>query len=64
MASPLSLDVGIIFGEFQCLPIDDCSAVSCDSSALARGSLNGFLILLLPLKFSQFVYSFGVVVLP
>ena len=29
---------GIIFGEFQCLPIDDCSAVSCDSDALARGS--------------------------
>ena len=26
------------FGEFQCLPVDDCSAVSCDSSALARGS--------------------------
>ena len=29
---------GIFFGEFQCLPVDDCSAVSCDSSALARGS--------------------------
>ena len=29
---------GILFGEFQCLPVDDCSAVSCDSSALARGS--------------------------
>ena len=28
----------IFFGEFQCLPVDDCSAVSCDSSALARGS--------------------------
>ena len=22
---------GIFFGEFQCLPVDDCSAVSCDS---------------------------------
>ena len=29
---------GILFGEFQCLPVDDCSAVSCDSGALARGS--------------------------
>ena len=29
---------GIFFGEFQCLPIDDCSAVSCDSRVLARGS--------------------------
>ena len=29
---------GIFFGEFQCLPVDDCSAVSCDSGALASGS--------------------------
>ena len=29
---------GIFFGEFQCLPADDCSAVSCDSGVLARGS--------------------------
>ena len=29
---------GICFGEFQCLPVDNCSAVSCDSGALARGS--------------------------
>ena len=29
---------GIFFGEFQCLPVDDCPAVSCDSGALARGS--------------------------
>ena len=29
---------GIFFGEFQCLPVNDCSAVSCDSVALARGS--------------------------
>ena len=29
---------GIFVGEFQCLPVDDCSAVSCDSGALARGS--------------------------
>ena len=29
---------GIFIGEFQCLPVNDCSAVSYDSSALARGS--------------------------
>ena len=29
---------GIFFGEFQCLPVDDCSAVSCDTGALSRGS--------------------------
>ena len=29
---------GIFFGVFQCLPVDDCSAVSCDSDGLARGS--------------------------
>ena len=29
---------GVLFGEFQCLPVDDCSAVSCDSGVLARGS--------------------------
>ena len=29
---------GIFFGEFQCLPFNDCSAVSCDSGALTRGS--------------------------
>ena len=28
----------IFFGEFRCLPVDDCSVVSCDSIALARGS--------------------------
>ena len=28
---------GIFFGEFQCLPVNDCSAVNCDSSAVARG---------------------------
>ena len=30
--------VSIFFGEFQCLPVDDRSAVSCDSGALARGN--------------------------
>ena len=29
---------GIFFGEFQCLPVDDCSAASCDSGVLTRGS--------------------------
>ena len=29
---------GLFYGEFQCLPVNDCSAVSCDSGALARGS--------------------------
>ena len=29
---------GIFFGDFQCLPFDDFSTVSCDSSALTRGS--------------------------
>ena len=29
---------GIFFGEFQCLPVDDCPAASCDSGALARGN--------------------------
>ena len=29
---------GIFFGEFQCLPIDDCPAASCDSGVLVRGS--------------------------
>ena len=26
------------FGEFQCLPVDDCSTVSCDCGDLTRGS--------------------------
>ena len=28
----------IFFGEFQCLPVNDCSAVNCGSSALSSGS--------------------------
>ena len=43
---------GIFFGEFQCLPVHDCSAVGCDSGALARGSLSGFLGIF-------FVFSFN-----
>ena len=38
LASSLSLDVGYFFGELQCLPVYDCSTVSCDSDALSRGS--------------------------
>ena len=29
---------GMFFGGFQCLPVDDFSAISCDSGALSRGS--------------------------
>ena len=29
---------GIFFGEFQCLPVNDRSAVSCDFDPLSRGS--------------------------
>ena len=29
---------GIFFGEFQCPPVNDCPAASCDSGVLARGS--------------------------
>ena len=29
---------GIFFGEFQCLPVDDCPAAGCDSGVLTRGS--------------------------
>ena len=29
---------GIFFGEFQCLPVDNCPAASCDSGVLARRS--------------------------
>ena len=29
---------GIFFGEFQCLPVDECPAASCDSCVLTRGS--------------------------
>ena len=29
---------GLFFGEFQCLPVDDCPAASCDSGFLTRES--------------------------
>ena len=58
---------GIFFGEFQCLLVNDCLAVSCDSNALARGSestsfysailnqsLKGLLTVPLPISFLPF----------
>ena len=42
---------GIFCGEFQCLPVDDCSAVSCDSGALARGSERTSITCILNLAF-------------
>ena len=29
---------GVFLGEFHCLPVDDCSAASCDSGSFARGT--------------------------
>ena len=59
MASPLSLDVGYFFGEFQCLPVDDCSAVSCDSGVLARGSesTSFYSTILVQGSFIYYIYS-------
>ena len=34
--------LGIFLGEFQCLPVDDCPAASCDSGILARGTESTF----------------------
>ena len=51
MASPLSLDVGyLFFGEFQCLPVNDCPAASCDSGVLTRGreSMSFYSAILVP----------------
>ena len=28
----------MFFGEFQCLPVDDCPTASCDSGVLTRAS--------------------------
>ena len=36
---------GIFFGEFQCLPVDDCPAASCDSGALEEGVREHVLLL-------------------
>ena len=43
---------GIFFGEFQCLPVDDCLAASCDSGVLAKGSesMSFYSAMLVPMK--------------
>ena len=48
---------GIFLGEFQCLPVDDCPAASCDSGVLARGSESTFFYsaILVPISPSHFV---------
>ena len=38
VASPSASDLGCLFWWVQCLPVDDYSAVSCESGALSRGS--------------------------
>ena len=46
---------GIFFGEFQCLPVDDCPAASCDSGVLARrsGSPSFYSAILFPIPGSM-----------
>ena len=48
------------FGEFQCLPVDDCPAASCDSGVLARGgeSTSFYSAILVPLPLPVFWLSF------
>ena len=48
--------LGIFFGEFQCLPVDDCPAASCNSGVLARGSESKsfYSAILVPTQFSFF----------
>ena len=49
---------GIFFGEFQCLPVHDCPAASCDSGVLARGSesTSFYYTILVPLLLFFFIY--------
>ena len=49
---------GIFFSEFQCLPVDDCSAVSCDSGALARGSEHMFFYSAIFCLFTETLFFF------
>ena len=51
---------GIIFGEFQCLPADDCPATSCDSGVLTRDSesTSFYSIILVPPP--QFIFVYGI----
>ena len=50
---------GIFFGDLQCLPVDDCWAVSCDSGALTRGSERTFFYSTI-LNQSPLVNSWGI----
>ena len=47
---------GIFFGGFQCLPVDDCPAASCDSGVLARGSESTFFYYIYSFTDSFFIY--------
>ena len=46
---------GVFFSEFQCLPVDDCPAASCDSGVLTRGSesTSFFSAILVPIPFGN-----------
>ena len=44
----------IFFGEFQCLPVDDCPAASCDSVVLIRGSESTSFYSAILVLYSQF----------
>ena len=61
MASPLFWMWGIFFGEFQCLPVDDCPAASCDSGVLTRGSESTSFCsaILVPPPIRDFLFSGG-----
>ena len=47
---------GIFFGEFQCLPVSDCPAASCDSGVLTRGSesMSLYSAILVPVPYCGF----------
>ena len=51
---------GMFFGEFQCSPVNDCSAVSCDSGVLERGSEStSFYSAILNQSLNANVFSWG-----
>ena len=49
---------GIFFGNFQCLPVDDCPTASCDSGVLTRGSesTSFYSAIVVPLLFTLFFH--------
>ena len=49
---------GIFFGEFQCLPVDDCPAASCDSGVLTRGSESMSFYSAILVHSSQFLFIY------